>query len=138
MTYVVGIDIGSIFCKAVILKRGTLVSSHIMPSGKNYRETAERVMQTALDKAGLTRQEIAMTLATGYGATVSFANQRVTEISCQARGIRQLFPSVKTTGMSSSSESFAASILIPWASARSAMFRAKRTLQSSSLSWVAR
>ena len=50
-----------------------------------------------MDKAGLGRQDIALTIATGYGAVnVPFASQQVTEISCQARGIRQIFPSVRT------------------------------------------
>ena len=94
MSYVAGIDIGAAFSKAVILSEGRVVAYHVMPSGKNYRETAEKVMQAALDKARLGRQDIALTLATGYGAAnVSFASQQVTEISCQARGIKHLLPS---------------------------------------------
>jgi len=96
MIYVAGIDIGAAFSKAVILGDGKIVSYQIMPSGKNYRETAEKVLQAALDKAGLSRQDLINILATGYGAaTVSFANQQVTEISCQARGIKHLLPSAR-------------------------------------------
>ena len=96
MIYIAGIDIGASFSKAVILGEGKVVAYHIMPSGKNYRETAEKVMQAALDKAKLGRQDIALTLATGYGAAnVSFASQQLTEISCQARGIKHLLPSAR-------------------------------------------
>lgn len=97
MSYVAGIDIGAAFSKAVILSEGRVVAYHVMPSGKNYRETAEKVMQAALDKARLGRQDIALTMATGYGAAnVPFASQQVTEISCQARGIKHIFPSART------------------------------------------
>jgi (R)-2-hydroxyacyl-CoA dehydratese activating ATPase len=96
MIYVAGIDIGASFSKAVILGDRKVIAYHILPSGRNYRETSEKVMQAALDKAKLGKQDIALTLATGYGsATVSFANQQVTEISCQAKGIRHLLPSAR-------------------------------------------
>jgi predicted CoA-substrate-specific enzyme activase len=96
MIYVAGIDIGAVFAKAVILGDGKVISYHIMPSGKNYRETADKVMQAALEKTKLTRQDIALTLATGYGAAnVSFAAQQLTEISCQAKAIKHLLPSAR-------------------------------------------
>ncbi len=97
MSYTAGIDIGAAFSKSLILNEKEIVSYHVMPSGKNYRETAEEVMQNALDKAELKIKDIASILATGYGASnVFFAGQQATEILCQARGIRQIFPSVRT------------------------------------------
>ena len=97
MVYAAGIDIGSAFSKAVIVTEGEVVSSHIMPSGGNYQLTADEVIKQALDKAKLSLKDIAYTVATGYGAAnVSFAQQVVTDISCQGRGIYYLFPSVRT------------------------------------------
>lgn len=97
MTYVAGIDIGASFSKAVILNEDGVSSYSVMPSGKNYRETAEAVFAAALDQARLRREDVSMTLSTGYGAAnVSFAGEQMTEISCQARGTSHLFPSART------------------------------------------
>ncbi len=97
MVYAAGIDIGSAFSKAVIVAQGEIVSYHIMPSGGNYKLTADEVIKQALAKAKLSLKDIAYTVATGYGAdNVSFAQQVVTDISCQGRGISHLFPSVRT------------------------------------------
>jgi len=97
MIYVAGIDIGAAFSKAVILGDGAIVAYHVMPSGKNYRETAQEVIKAVLNKAGLGMQDITLALSTGYGAAnVPYARQQMTEISCQARGINHLFPSART------------------------------------------
>jgi predicted CoA-substrate-specific enzyme activase len=96
MIYAAGIDIGSAFSKAVIVS-GEIVSYHIIPSGGNYKLTADEVIKQALAKANLSFGDITYTVATGYGASkVSFANEVVAEISCQARGISHMFPSVRT------------------------------------------
>ncbi len=96
MNYVIGIDIGSVFSKALILG-DTVISYAIMPSGKNYRDTAKTVLNETLQKSGLTRQDISLILPTGCGAeNVSGASKPVTEITCQARGVRHLFPCVRT------------------------------------------
>lgn len=97
MSYFVGVDIGSAFSKAAVLAEGKLVSYHIIPSGGNYKLTADEVVAGALTKAKLSLGDIANTVATGYGGSnVSFARRLVTDISCQSRGIFHLFPSVRT------------------------------------------
>ena len=97
MSYFVGVDIGSAFSKAVVLAGGKLISYHIIPSGGNYRLTADEVVKGALTKAKLSFGDIANTVATGYGGSnVSIAHRLVTDISCQSRGIFHLFPSVRT------------------------------------------
>lgn len=97
ISYFVGVDIGSAFSKAVILAEGKLISYHIIPSGGNYKRTADEVVTEALTKANLSLGDIACTVATGYGGSnVSFAHRLVTDISCQSRGIFHLFPSIRT------------------------------------------
>ena len=97
MIYVAGIDIGSAFSKAVVMAKSKIISYHVMPSGGNYKLTAEQVAGKALTKANLSFEDIDYTVATGYGAAnVSFSNQVATDISCQARGIFYLFPSART------------------------------------------
>lgn len=97
MSYFAGVDIGSAFSKAVVLAGGKLISYHIIPSGGNYKLTADEVVKGALTKAKLSLGDIACTVATGYGGSnVSFAHRLVTDISCQSWGIFHLFPSVRT------------------------------------------
>jgi predicted CoA-substrate-specific enzyme activase len=97
MKYAIGIDIGSAFSKAVIIAGGEIVSHHVMPSGGNYRLTAEAVVKKTLDKAKLSSKDIGYSVATGYGASnVTTANETVSDLSCQGRGIAYLFPSART------------------------------------------
>ena len=97
MIYVVGIDIGSAFSKAVLMEENKILSYQVMPSGGNYKLTAEEVVGKALAKAKLSFNDISYTVATGYGAaSVSFANEVVSDISCDGRGISYLFPSART------------------------------------------
>ena len=97
MAYFMGIDVGSVTTKAVIVKDGELIVHHMIPSGANYRNAAQRGREEVLAKGGLSPSDIAYTIATGYGASnADFADHRVTDISCCARGVHRLFPSVRT------------------------------------------
>ncbi len=97
MAWFVGIDIGSATSKGVITKDGDLVVHHLLPSGTDYKMTAEKLREELLSKASLSQKEIACTIATGRGANnVLFAGQQVADIICCARGINSIFPSVRT------------------------------------------
>ncbi len=97
INYVVGVDIGSTFSKAVIFSDSGILSWAVIPSGGNYRVAADKVISRALAKAGLSADGIAYVVATGYGAaSVSLAKESVNDISCQGRGIYYLSPSVRT------------------------------------------
>jgi predicted CoA-substrate-specific enzyme activase len=97
MLYAMGIDIGSAFSKAVVISGGEIVSYHVMPSGGNYRLTAEAVVKKALAKAKLSSKDVGYTVATGYGApNATTANESVSDLSCQGRGVSYLFPSART------------------------------------------
>jgi len=97
MAYVVGIDIGSVFSKALILAEAKVVSYHILPSGGNYKDTARKVLSETLGKAGLSLHDIEYKVATGYGASsVLSSDEAISDISCQGRGVSHLFPSVRT------------------------------------------
>ena len=90
---VIGIDIGSAYSKGVVLCDEKIVSSHMIPSGGNYRQTADRVRQELLLRSDLSSKDICYNIATGYGAqSVAFADDIVTDISCHSRGIFYLFP----------------------------------------------
>jgi predicted CoA-substrate-specific enzyme activase len=94
--YFAGIDVGSTMTKAVILEK-EIVTSVIGPTGPEQRRLANRVMQEALDQAGLAFDAIAYVVSTGYGRiNVPFADKQVTEISCHAKGVVSLFPEART------------------------------------------
>jgi predicted CoA-substrate-specific enzyme activase len=95
--YVLGIDIGSGFSKAVVLEGKALCAFAVMPSGGGYKETARKIADDALVKCGLSLTDISYTLSTGYGASaVDFADQSATDISCHAFAINHLFRTVGT------------------------------------------
>jgi len=97
MAWFLGVDVGSVTTKAVVTKDNELVAYQTMPSGSNYKIAAERVVTEALAKAGLSSEDIAYAVSTGYGANnVDIASQQVTDISCCARGVSRLFPLVRT------------------------------------------
>jgi len=95
-SYFAGIDVGSTITKAVILDKG-IVASVIGPTGPEQRRLANRVMEEALNRATLSFQAITYIVSTGYGRiNVPFADKQFTEITCHAKGIRNLFPKAKT------------------------------------------
>ncbi len=93
-----GVDIGSTMTKVVILDMDEEVRAHVVgPTGAEHRRLANKVMEEALELANLSFDEIAYVVATGYGrSNVPFADRQITELTCQARGVASLFPSVRT------------------------------------------
>ncbi len=95
--YFAGLDIGSTMTKAVILEGEIMRSSVIGPTGPEHRRLAGRVMEEALQRAGIAFGDLAFVVATGYGRiNVPFADRQVTEITCHARGLYSLLPSART------------------------------------------
>ncbi len=94
--YFAGIDIGSTMTKVVIMSE-VVIASVISTTSPEQRKLANRVMEEALANAGLSFDEITYVVATGYGRiNVPFADKQITEITCHARGINSLLPSVRT------------------------------------------
>jgi (R)-2-hydroxyacyl-CoA dehydratese activating ATPase len=96
MNYFAGIDIGSTMTKVVIVS-DKIESSLIGPTGPEHRKLANKVMEKALMRANLLFDDLACIVATGYGRiNVPFADKQITEITCHARGLQSLLPSVHT------------------------------------------
>jgi len=94
--YFAGIDIGSTMTKVVIMS-DRLEASLIGPTGPEHRKLANKVMEEALSQAGIRFEDIKYIVATGYGRiNVPFADRQVTEITCHARGLHHVLPTVKT------------------------------------------
>ena len=94
--YFAGLDIGSTMTKAVILGDG-IIASVIGPTGPEQRRLANKVMEEALQRAGLPFTSITYVISTGYGRiNVPFADKQITEITCHAKGVVHLFPRART------------------------------------------
>ena len=94
--YFAGLDIGSTMTKAVILGDG-IIASVIGPTGPEQRRLANKVMEEALQRAGLPFASIIYIISTGYGRiNVPFADKQITEITCHAKGVVHLFPQART------------------------------------------
>lgn len=97
MSFFLGIDVGSGYTKAVVCEDKTLKSYSIIPSGGDYRKAAVESSENALKQLNISMGDISNVVATGYGATiVDFARHTLSDISCHAIGIKNLFPSVRT------------------------------------------
>ncbi|MEW6089177.1 MAG: acyl-CoA dehydratase activase [bacterium] len=93
----IGIDIGSRTSKAVLLRDGRIIADTICESEIKMSNRGQHVLEELLKKAGLNRGQIDYIVATGYGRiTLPFADQTVTEITCHAKGIHTLCPTVRT------------------------------------------
>lgn len=81
----------------VVIVDHEIVASYIGPTGAEHRKLANRVMEEALGRANLTFKDLSYIIATGYGRiNVPFADKQITEITCHARGLHYLLPTVRT------------------------------------------
>lgn len=92
-----GIDIGSTTCKAIIMLNGSEIVSRAIVGLGTGTVGPKQVFEKALASGGLTRGEIDRILVTGYGRfTFNEADSQKAEMSCHAKGVHFLLPSVRT------------------------------------------
>ena len=97
--YTLGIDVGSTASKCVILKDGTEIVAKALIDVGAGTSGPQRAIDAVLAEAGMTKEDMAYTLATGYGRTSlmdGIADKQMSELSCHARGAAFLFPNVHT------------------------------------------
>jgi len=96
--YFLGIDIGSLTVKAVLLDTGRrLLGSGVVPAGYGGQEMATALVARLLKQHSLAPGEVAYTVVTGYGRVrFDAADEEVSEISCDAWGAFHLCPAVRT------------------------------------------
>ncbi|TEB07531.1 R-phenyllactate dehydratase activator [Pelotomaculum schinkii] len=86
----VGIDVGSITTKAVLLN-GTTWQSLLLPTGCSPRDAGKSVFEQILDRASLSPADVDCVVGTGYGRiSLPFIDKAITEITCHARGALHL------------------------------------------------
>ena len=93
---VAGVDVGSTLTK-VVVHNGDFLASVIDRTQVDYVGAARRLLAEALGRAGRSPDDLACVVATGYGRRrLPFASREITEITCHARGVRELFPAART------------------------------------------
>ena len=97
--FTLGIDVGSTASKCIILKDGKeIVGKSLIDVGAGTSGPS-RAIEAVLEDAGLKKEDMAFTLATGYGRTSlmdGIADKQMSELSCHAKGAYFLFPKVHT------------------------------------------
>ncbi|RKD26417.1 CoA-substrate-specific enzyme activase, putative [Caminicella sporogenes DSM 14501] len=94
--YSVGIDSGSIATKAVLFN-GNIVEKVIIPTGWSPKKASENVLNILIEKSSIKKSDIKLIIGTGYGRiSMPFADKKITEITCHAKGAYFLNDKVRT------------------------------------------
>ena len=92
-----GIDIGSLTTKVVVLNGDGALSFSISPSGEEPETSARAALDEALATAGLSPDDDLHIVSTGIGGKlISFSQQQKAITTCLARGTYHLFPQART------------------------------------------
>lgn len=92
----IGLDIGSVAAKGVMLA-GNQKFQVVVPTGWSPREAGKNIVKNLLEISGFSQSDIDRIVVTGYGRiALNEAHKAVTEITCHARGIAELYPEVRT------------------------------------------
>ena len=95
--YTMGIDIGSTTSKCVVLKDGKEIVGQSLVVAGIGTDGPERSCQMALESCGLKGENIAYTVATGYGRDQwKDARVSVSELTAHAMGCHFLIPEART------------------------------------------
>jgi len=98
MVYTLGLDVGASYTKGLLVDQNReIVSRHVEPTGYKLQEISDRVADTVVELAELTRDDISYVITTGYGRhLVPFRDLQVTDLTASARGASHLFPGTRT------------------------------------------
>lgn len=99
MRYVAGIDSGSGFTKAVILRQrqadrpSVVLGRALIRTGVDIEKSARAALDAAIDNARITPRDVSYIAATGFGRYgIAFRDIQITEITSAARGANHLNP----------------------------------------------
>jgi len=92
-----GIDCGSKNTKVVILDDNNILSTSLVLSGFDQEESAQQALNNALEKIGITREDVKHITVTGAGMdAIFFADDNITTVTSDGKGTFFLFPSTRT------------------------------------------
>jgi len=93
---VIGIDVGSLTTKAVILNGDAILASTIVYSDDEAELSAKITLEEALKQADINSREESYIVSTGvHGKNISLSQKQRAITTCMARGIHHLLPSVR-------------------------------------------
>jgi len=93
--YTIGVDIGSLVTKIVLMKDDKVIDFLIDRSSFQFNEVAKQLFHQLLAKYHLRRDDITWITSTGYGRhSLDIADDQVTEITAHARGVLFYFSNV--------------------------------------------
>jgi predicted CoA-substrate-specific enzyme activase len=88
----VGIDIGSLVTKVVLLDDSKMIDFRINRSTYNFKKIGHDLFDELLEKNNLKRSDVYI-MSTGYGRnSIDIADDRITEITAHAKGVQFYFP----------------------------------------------
>jgi len=98
MTFTVGIDVGAVYTKAVLLDESrTARGRALVKTGFNLPAAATTALAHLVRDAGIDRQDIDYVASTGFGRyLVPFRDVQITELTCHAKGAFAAFPNTRT------------------------------------------
>ena len=98
MPVTIGLDIGTTYTKGVILDENhKILARHMKATGSQLQQAATAVVAETTEKAGLTQDDIAYCITTGYGRhQYDERSLQVTDLTATARGAIFLFPATRT------------------------------------------
>ena len=91
----VGLDVGSLSTKAVVMSDDGILSSAVVLSSDSAESSAKAALEQALDRAGQNGNLYVVCTGVG-GKSVSFSHQNKAITTCLARGIHYLLPEART------------------------------------------
>ncbi|OEH84970.1 2-hydroxyglutaryl-CoA dehydratase [Desulfuribacillus stibiiarsenatis] len=90
--YTLGIDVGSVSTKAVLFD-GTSYQYLIMTTGFSPKSIGQEARDLLLNKAGISLNQVAKTIGTGYGRIhMPYADKTTNELTCHGKGVHFLYP----------------------------------------------
>lgn len=98
--YYAGLDGGSTYLKAALLKDGQVMGTLVSNTGIDNNKTAGRLLTQLCQEAGIQREDIRYTMATGYSRKIlTVADDDISEITAHAYGVRVTAPKEYRPGM---------------------------------------
>ena len=94
--FTLGIDVGSLTTKSLILEDSNILSSSLLPTSEDASGTAANAIEQSLKNAGLSLNQIEQIVSTGIGKGYTpYPTKQVAELRCDTVGSRFLYPSVR-------------------------------------------
>lgn len=98
--YFLGLDGGSTYLKAALIKDHQVIDTFVCPTGIDNNASATKILDNVCKKIQISRQNIKYIMATGYSRKIlDIADDDISEITAHAYGVRITAPKEYRPGM---------------------------------------